>query len=130
MPELDIFVPFPGGLPTNGTDFVLYSTRPFKTASDGRPRDIGPIQSGERAMKFIYGDLLVDQTGVIKQQMWDPGTAAWVTVNGTGDAITANTPLAIKAPIVGGDFQIVLNCATAPTFLKHPKKWRLSRVLV
>lgn len=137
MSELDFFVPFPafpGGLPAGGAgsagDNVLYSTRPYASATSGRPRDLGPVQSGELAMANLSGSYTADQASTLKWQQWDEASGTWVTINnnGSGDATTANNPMNfVLEKTGGGDWQIVVNFAVAPTSWKHSKKIRLSR---
>lgn len=132
--EIDTYIPYPsfaltGGIPGTG-DTVLYSTRPYASASSGRPREIGPLLSGEIGMKYLSGSYTADQASTLKWQQWDQTSGTWVTTNnnGAGDTTTANNPMNFfyeKAG--GGDWQLVVNFAVAPSFFKHPKKVRLSR---
>lgn len=126
--ELDICVPFPGGTPGTG-DTVLYSTRAFVSTSSGRPVGIGPIQSGERNMKYLIGWLEADQACTVKLQAWDVASGTWNTINngGSGDSVLANKAFDINYELPAGDVQLVVNFGTGPGTWKHSKKFRLSR---
>jgi hypothetical protein len=131
MPDLDIFVPIPQTIPSSG-DNVLYSNVLVDpgTTTASRPAVVGPIQSGELAMKTISGWFKANQDATVKVESWDPVTKAWVTINnnGAGDAApTLGGPADITAVIPAGAFKIVVNFAVAPTVWSVAKKWRLSR---
>jgi hypothetical protein len=131
MPDIDIFVPIPRAIPGSG-DTVLYSNAVVDpgTSTASRPEVVGPVQSGELAMKTIFGWFKADKDGTVKIQSWDPVTKAWVTINnnGAGDsAPTLGGPASITANIHAGAFKIVVNFAVAPTAWSVADKWRLSR---
>ena len=135
--EQDQFCPFPafpGGLPAGGAgsagDNVLYSTRSYVSSISGRPRDVGPLQADEINKKVLSGSYTADQASTLKWQQWDQASATWVTLNnnGSGDTTTANNPMNfVLEKVGGGDWQIIVNFAVAPSVWKHTKKVRLSR---
>lgn len=127
MPDRDYFVQTPKTVPGTG-DTVLYSNR-----ASTRPSSAGPVQSGERDMRFISGWYQADQASTLKLQGWDrnanAGAGGWVTLNnaGQGDGYASGTPATYSFQAPGGDWQLVVNFAVAPTVWSVPTSQRLSR---
>lgn len=132
MPDLDIPIQFPrfaSGLPVSG-DNVIYSTRPFVSLTSGRPREVGPLVSGEIAMRSAHGWFQADTDAVFKVQGWDLISKAWVTVNGNGSgtsAPAAGGPFNFDVDLPGGDVQLVVNFPIAPAAWKAPSSIRLGQ---